>query len=223
MATLLVALATAVGGQAPGALADTPTLGRRGYHCQTSPRVCRTNWAGPNTRVGFYNINNTTGQRPTWRFGIEKATNRWEVAPGPQYMRLDNTGGLAWNYFEFSFNGDHGNGPGILATTWSCTDTGYCTYFDEPVHIKWASMWLNASVLDGSPSDVFDWTATHELGHAMGLSHNTVNTRPSVMAPAYNSTNRRNIPHGDDIGSTNWCGFSPPGGLRCIYRSNGDL
>lgn len=205
------------------ASADTPTFGYSGWHCQTSPQVCRTNWRGPYYYIGFKLINHSP-QRELWKIGFETGRVRWNDVPGPQYMVYEDQPYLGWNFLEFSFNGDHDNRDGIFATTWNCLANGYCTdLITNPGNFQYSSIWFNSSTLDQQPGWVFDWTVTHELGHSMGLAHNKDTQRVSVMAPFLESANRRDTPQGDDVGNRNWCGYSPPGGLRCIYRYNGRL
>ncbi len=223
---LLIVMVFVLSSSTSSALGDTPTLGSRGSNCESMPRLCRTHWAGPNNNIGFLTINNTLVQREVWRFGIETATDRWTVAPGPQFMVNSDTGSLGWNYFEFSSSGDHLNTNDTFAVTWICPEPTVepCYSENRESNIRWASIWMNSTTLDTVPGQQFDSTATHELGHAIGLAHpaNENDGVPSVMAPN-GSPGRRDTPQPDDIGSTTLCLVPPPGGVRCIYRSMGRL
>jgi len=87
------------------------------------------------------------------------------------------------------------------------------------MNVKWASVWLNHSTIDGTPPAVFVNLVAHELGHTMLLGHNTDMSPASIMHPVVDGVYQG--PQGDDTGNANLCSYPPPGGVRCVFGAVG--
>ncbi|HEY7293611.1 MAG TPA: hypothetical protein VH916_01165 [Dehalococcoidia bacterium] len=128
--------------------------------------------------------NDTTCADPTYRLIIEDAAAQWNQTDTPAaFVRTDSTDPATVQLFVCTGFDDGPNGD-----YWGMTDLydasgGECLQ----CHYAHARVFLNRAELDGEPIAVRLKTATHELGHVLGLAHplKTDHT-PQIMRQGWN-------------------------------------
>ena len=124
-----------------------------------------------------------------------------------------------WTYLYWSSTGNWGLGATTLGITWICDTGGFCTSAPTSgMNIFKANVFMNANTLTPASAFARQWTAAHEMGHAMGVFHHS--STSYLMNPSVGAVNG---PAAGDIGAKPPCsGGSTAYGVRCIYNWNAD-
>ena len=143
---------------------------------------------------------------------MQKAIDNWNNAPGPQYYSYTGRANDTWIYIAGDHPGHQGLASNTYGMTWNCDTNGYCyNRLDHATWIKWSNVVINEDAAASHSTNILIEGVAHESGHAMGLAHNSTDSR-ALMYPVDDGTVLAPTAH--DIGS------SPPcagWGLRCIY------
>lgn len=156
----------------------------------------------------------------SWSYQQHPMGEDWRICtagmPGTARARTQD-GGFEWNYerFQFSFGPDLCTGssypafdqvneigfgpldPGVLGQNASWTFSGQTVECD--MQFSNAFSWYTGT---GSPSGgQYDWwsVAAHEMGHCLGLGHETQGSPRAVMYPGLSSGEVRRQPTPDDL------------------------
>jgi Matrixin len=134
--------------------------------------------------------------QPCFRTEIVNALAAWSAVANIQFVEVADSG-LPFNAFAATGDiriGAHAfDGPsGTLAHAYYPPPGGSAT---GDVHFDQAENW---SCTPGPGLMDIGLVALHEVGHALGLAHETRSERPAVMNPAYNPS-VANVLLGDDV------------------------
>lgn len=156
----------------------------------------------------------------SWWYNHEAAAGvAWNSAPGPQLVSWSTNPYESWDYFDYSSTNDHANTSHTYAVTYNCDANNTCTNSGlNPMNIKYSHIWINHNHVDSLTSQqgyIFDSAMIHEIGHTMGLLHNYNAGEASVMEDPI--VNNYQAPQTADLGSTNLCSGTKPGGVRCVF------
>ncbi len=142
--------------------------------------------------------NDTACADPTYRLIIEDAAAQWNQTDSPAaFVRTDSTDMGTVQLFVCT-----GFDDGPQSDYWGVT-TLYDGAWNECLDCRYghAKVFLNRSELDAEPIEVRLKTATHELGHVLGLAHPTKNDRtPQIMRQGWNGYD---TPQTQDVANLN--------------------
>ena len=191
--------------------AYTPSIGDG--TCWQGNYTCIWNWDGENYPIHIRLIDDFSDNRSDWGTYATDAANNWTAADGPQLVCWCSMYHEVWTFIE-----DDSTLPYyVQGITWNCPPGGGACHSDNnPINIYYSSVYINSNIYDGSYHTNLMGVLGHELGHAMGLQHNTNYLEPSIMAPSISSSNRSSTPTSHDEGSGYPCQYSV--GMRCIYN-----
>ena len=141
-------------------------------------------WASAPGAPLLISYNDTACADPTYQLIIDDAAAQWNQSDSPAaFVRTDSTDMSAVQLFVCT-----GFDDGPQGDYWGVT-TLYDAAWNECLacHYGHAKVFLNRSELDAETIDVRLKTATHELGHVLGLAHPRSNDRtPQIMRQGWN-------------------------------------
>jgi hypothetical protein len=92
-------------------------------------------------------------------------------------------------------------------------NTRSCSSANQPYRIWYSTVYVNTSYGDGFGYFTLRYTWGHELGHSMGLWHNSTDSNAIMWPNLYGTIG---TPDNSDIGAEPGCSNGGHG-LRCIY------
>lgn len=141
-------------------------------------------WAATPGAAVVVTYNDTACADPTYRLIIEDAAAQWNQTDSPvAFVRTESADRDAVQLFVCT-----GFDDGPQGDYWGVT-TLYDGGWNECLSCYYghAKVFLNQSQLDGESIDVRLKTATHELGHVLGLAHPAkTDRRPQIMRQGWN-------------------------------------
>ncbi len=142
--------------------------------------------------------NDTACADPSYRLIIEDAAAQWNQTDSPAaFVRTDSADMSTVQLLVCT-----GFDDGPQSDYWGVT-TLYDAAWNECLDCRYghAKVFLNRSELDAETIDVRLKTATHELGHVLGLAHPTRNDRtPQIMRQGWNGYD---TPQTQDVANLN--------------------
>jgi hypothetical protein len=206
--------------------ADTPTMGgvnggAVGGDCwqSTTPTTCTWNHLTQKGAVYIRLVPNTsfTNSGSLYVNAATSAAAEWTTNGGPAFVQYNSPhNNDVWTYLN-----SWAQGTALpFGTTYIC-DYNYrasCTpnvaTGDNPIDIYYSNVWMNVRAA-GMPLNQaqLTWVLAHEVGHSMGLAHNTADTY-SVMHQSNSPLTL--TPDSSDIGHYPGC-VNGGAGLNCIY------
>ncbi len=203
--------------------ADTPSLGYPNMaqgDCwqQGTPLTCVSNHVGTRGPVHFRAIDQISGTFHSKYYpALNDSVNMWQSAPGPQYYSFSAVSGDIWTYMKDGYYGGSAGGFTVICDYIRKNSNGspYCQSDQEPFDIWYSTVYLNDSYGGQSWFGYANlrYTWGHEMGHSMGLYHNTTDSRAIMWANTYATTQTEDA---SDTGVYPGCANGGHG-LSCIY------
>ena len=196
-------------------------------------KLCRTSWQGPNTTMNIRAVDQYSGQAPWLVAAVQAAVNSWYNAPGPIRASFSPQPNDSYVFYKTGTNSGPYLLPGEVGITRMCTSSS-CSVAFFVANFQYSEIYMNREILNqayvGTSGGVFkaQWTAAHELGHAVLLDHHPRGSCPGyniwtsvLMRPCADEGPGVNGPVGWDLGTL----IDPPcigtagqKGVRCVFR-----
>ena len=187
---------------------DTPTLGGNADCWKTgTPYWCRSNWQGVSTSITFRAVDHFSDVVPGWRTQANAAMSAWSSAAGPQVVSWTATANDNPVYLYDATTGEHGLVDITIGKTFNCTASVCSNAAAQSLNVTYTNIYFNrANLVDDTAQHIRNAFA-HEMGHAMGLFHNSTDNTSLMWATQSNITG----PNAHDIGASPGCNASGHG------------